>query len=203
VTEGFDVALIVGSLRAASWNRQVAELLVAESPAHLRYRMGGLGYIPPYDDDLWRAGEPEPVASLRALLGSVHGVVVDTPSYNHGIAGVVKNALDWVSRPAFQGPLLGKASAAMSVTTSRLEPAVPARQLRDTLAICGAVVMDEPDLLVRSVAHKVREHGGEWPEEIRLRVREFGARFAEHVGAVVAAHEATEPEDGGERGGDS
>ena len=202
MAEGFDVALIVGSLRAESWNRKVAELLVEESPSHLRYRLVGLREIPPYDDDQWRAGEPEPVASLRALLGSAHGVVVDTPSYNHGIAGVVKNALDWVSRPAFQGPLLGKAVAAMAVTTSRLEPAVPARQLRDTLAICGAVVMDEPDLLVRSVAHKVREHDGEWPDEIRLRVREFGARFAEHVGAVVAAHEATDHDGGGGRGGE-
>ncbi len=197
MAEGFEVALILGSLRAESWNRRVAELLVEESPDHLHYRLVRLREIPPYDDDDWRAGEPSPVAELRALLDAAHGVVVDTPSYNHGIAGLVKNALDWVSRPPFQGPLLGKASAAMSVTTGRLEPAVPARQARDTLAICGAVVMDEPDLLVRSVAHKVREHGGEWPDEIRLRVREFGARFAEHVGAVVSAHETSDPERGG------
>jgi len=201
------LVILVGSLRAESWNRRLCQLVADEAPSGVSVELLSVGKIPLYDDDLLQTGEPDTVSALRRAVAAADGVLVNTPVYNHGMSGVMKNAIDWLSRPAFAGELLGKPAAVVCATVGRNEPTEAAAQARLATAVCAAVMMDEPDLLVRSIGHRVAEaravaeagavaagevaeaagSGGPWPDSIALPVQDFLARFVEHVGAVRSA----------------
>ena len=109
------VLTLVGSLRAASINRQVAELAAAVAPDGVTVTVfEGLGELPFYNeeidpainDEVQRA--PAPVAALRAAAADADAALVVTPEYNGSIPAVVKNAIDWLSRPFGNGALKDK-----------------------------------------------------------------------------------------------
>src|SRR5215218_3844961 len=106
------VLALVGSLRAASINRQVAELAAESAPDGVTVTTDyGLGALPFYNEDIDNADVAEPVKTLRAATAEADAVLVVTPEYNGSIPGVVKNAIDWLSRPFGNGALKGKPAA--------------------------------------------------------------------------------------------
>src|SRR3954464_14238044 len=135
---------ISGSLRRDSYNsgllRAAAEVL--PSGAELEV-FEGLKAIPPYDaDDDVDAG-PDAVASLREAIAAADAVLIATPEYNASVPGVLKNALDWASRPYPANALRGKPVAVIGAST-RLFGAVWAQaELRKALRTAGAEVLDD------------------------------------------------------------
>ncbi|HET7667055.1 MAG TPA: NADPH-dependent FMN reductase, partial [Mycobacterium sp.] len=94
------VLVLIGSLRAASINRQLAELAVESAPEGVHLQLfDRLGELPFYNEDLNTDNVPEPVATLRATAAEADAALVVTPEYNGSIPGVLKNAIDWLSRP--------------------------------------------------------------------------------------------------------
>lgn len=91
---------IAGSLRAASYNAALLRAAAELSPAGTRIEIGSIAGIPPYDDDELERGLPEPVRQLKDRLAAADGLLLVTPEYNHSVPGVLKNAVDWLSRPA-------------------------------------------------------------------------------------------------------
>ena len=91
---------ISGSLRERSYNtallREAAEL----APPDVEVELFDLSEIPLYNDDVESVGDPEPVAKLRAAVAEADALLFATPEYNRGTSGVLKNAIDWLSRPA-------------------------------------------------------------------------------------------------------
>jgi len=95
------VAGIPGSLREGSLNQALLRAALELAPAELDIAIfTQLGDIPPYNDDVFVKGDPEPVADLKKFIGGADALLIATPEYNYGVPGVLKNAVDWASRPS-------------------------------------------------------------------------------------------------------
>lgn len=95
----FKVIAISGSLRKASTNTMALRAAQRLAPEGMAIEIADISRIPMYDDDLRALGEPTPVADLKAKVRAADAVLIATPEYNFSIPGVLKNALDWASRP--------------------------------------------------------------------------------------------------------
>jgi chromate reductase, NAD(P)H dehydrogenase (quinone) len=137
------VLAISGSLRRESHNtkllRAAEELLPPSATLEL---FDGLADVPPYnaDDDVVPA--PEPVQRLRDAIAGADGVLIATPEYNASIPGVLKNALDWASRPFPDNAFRGKPVAVIGASTSMFGAVWAQAELRKVLGAIGARVID-------------------------------------------------------------
>ena len=134
---------ISGSLRAHSYNTQLlraAEELLPEGVAFELY--DGLGALPPYDQDVEDDGAPAPVQDLRARIAGADAVLFATPEYNGSIPGVLKNAVDWASRPRAGTSLANKPVAVAGATTGAFGGVWAQADLRKVLGIAGARVVE-------------------------------------------------------------
>ncbi|WP_138751408.1 NADPH-dependent FMN reductase [Paenibacillus sinopodophylli] len=93
------IGLIVGSLRKDSYNRMVAQKL-AELDASVSFQWIELKDLPLFNEDLEKGEGPEAVSVFKSAIQAVDGVIIVSPEYNSGIPGVLKNAIDWASRPS-------------------------------------------------------------------------------------------------------
>src|SRR5918992_4286901 len=108
------VAGIAGSLREGSLNKALLRAAVELAPAGMEIKIyTSLGDIPPYNDDVFVKGDPEAVAILKAAISEADAILISTPEYNYGVPGVLKNAIDWASRPSGNCVLNREAAAIM------------------------------------------------------------------------------------------
>ncbi len=98
---------IAGSLRLGSYNRRLLEAATQVFP-DADWTIARLRGIPPYDGDIEARGTPPAVAQLKDQIQNADAIVIATPEYNRSVPGVLKNAIDWASRPADRSPLVGK-----------------------------------------------------------------------------------------------
>ena len=160
------VLCLAGSLRQASWNRRLLRAAAAQAPATLRMDVyDALCAVPLFDEDLEReppAG-PTGVQALRAAIAAAEGLVIATPKYNHAIPGVLKNALDWLSRESPEGEVLAeKPVTVLGASSGPWGTRLAQTSLRQVLHTCGALVMPTPTLFVANA-------GGDFDEEGSLR----------------------------------
>ncbi|HUP50224.1 MAG TPA: NADPH-dependent FMN reductase [Thermoanaerobaculia bacterium] len=116
------VAGISGSLRRGSYNSLLLRLAAASAPESMAVEIASIREIPLYDGDVEsESGIPPPVAALKDALAAADGLLIATPEYNHSIPGVVKNAIDWLSRPPRDIPRVfgGLPVAIMGATPGR------------------------------------------------------------------------------------
>jgi chromate reductase len=111
----FKILGLCGSLRRGSYNRELLRVAGEVAPEGTRIDVADISTIPPYDDDVRSSGYPAPVAALRAAVKAADALLIATPEYNYSVPGVLKNALDWASRPP-DPPFQGKAAAVMSTS---------------------------------------------------------------------------------------
>ena len=134
---------VAGSLRAASFNRALLRVAEELAPAGVEITtFDGLGALPFYDGDVEAAGEPLAVRSLRAAVDAADAILFVTPEYNDGTSAVLKNAIDWASRPP-QRTLAGKPVAVMgaSVTPSGARGGIDS--VKRSLRRAGSDVIEE------------------------------------------------------------
>jgi chromate reductase len=137
------VLAISGSLRRDSHNTRLLRHLAEQAPPGIEIELWeGLRSIPPYDEDDDREPAPAPVAELRAAIAAADGLLFATPEYNSSVPGVLKNAIDWASRPRASTPLQGKPAAVIGATTGRFGAVWAQAELRKVLASAGARVID-------------------------------------------------------------
>ncbi|HET7053183.1 MAG TPA: NADPH-dependent FMN reductase [Solirubrobacterales bacterium] len=147
---------ISGSLRASSHNSALLRAAAERLPAGAELvPYEGLAEIPPYDEDVELDGVPQPVRELRQAVREADAVLIATPEYNHSIPGQLKNALDWVSRPAGQSALNGTPAAAIGASTGMFGAVWAQAELRKVLGALGGRVI-EAELPV-SHAHQLRD----------------------------------------------
>src|SRR6516164_8976576 len=150
------ILVLVGSLRAASINRQVAELAAAAAPDGVTVTIfEGLADLPFYNediDDAMNADAPSlaPVAALRAAAADADAALVVTPEYNGGIPAVIKNAIDWLSRPFGDGARKGKLLGVMGGPFGKCGGVWAHEEPRRSLGIGGAEVIESNKLSVPS-----------------------------------------------------
>lgn len=134
---------ISGSLRRGSYNHALLREAAERLPAGAELvEFDRLGEIPPYDADVEAEGIPEPVEALRRAMLEADAVVVATPEYNHSIPGVLKNALDWASRPAGQSALTGKPAAVVGASTGMFGAVWAQAETRKVLGALGGRVVE-------------------------------------------------------------
>src|ERR1700692_5108592 len=115
-----NVLALVGSLRAASVNRQVAEVSTENGPDGISVAVyDGLGDVPFYNEDIDGADAPVAARNLRAAVADADAVLVITPEYNASIPAVLKNAIDWLSRPYGEGAVAAKPLAVIGASGGR------------------------------------------------------------------------------------
>ncbi len=153
------ILAISGSLRRDSHN--TALLRAAEDllgPGDTLELWEELREVPPFDQDLDDEPAPSAVASLRAAVAGADAVLIATPEYNHSIPGVLKNALDWVSRPHASNVFRGKPVAVVGSSVGLFGAVWAQAELRKVLGAMGARVVDL-ELPVGLAAEKFDEEG--------------------------------------------
>ena len=141
-----------GSLRRASYNRGLIRAAAELAPPGMSLEVFDLSSIPMYNQDVEDAGEPQSVVAFKRAIAESDALLVATPEYNHGLPGVLKNALDWASRPRVTSPLRDRSVAIMGASPGRGSTARAQAQLRDAFVFTGACVMPLPELLIGSAA---------------------------------------------------
>jgi chromate reductase len=160
-----DVLGIAGSLRAGSFNRALLRAAVELAPPGMAVRAwDGVRDIPPYDGDVEAPGLPAPVQAMHQAIAAAGALLVVTPEYNHSIPGVLKNAIDWASRPAGKSPLRGKVVAIAGASTGAMGTVRAQDDLRRVLRTIGAFVVPSPEVLVGHAGQKL-DPGGRLADE--------------------------------------
>jgi len=174
------VLVLVGSLRAASVNRQLAELASDSAPEGVSLTIyDGLADMPFYSEDLDTDDPPAAVAALRAAATAADAALVVTPEYNGTIPGVLKNAIDWLSRPFGNGALMGKPLAVIGGAAGRFGGVWAHDETRKSFGLAGPRVVDSITLSV-----PLASLGGKHPREsaeVAAAVREAVRRLAAEV----------------------
>ena len=129
-----------GSLRAGSHNRRLLDVAASVLPAEVSMEIyQGLRDVPPYQED---ADAPEAVVALRDAIEAADAVLIATPEYNGSIPGLLKNALDWASRPYPDNALRAKPVAVIGASTGVFGAVWAQAELRKVLGVIGADVLD-------------------------------------------------------------
>ncbi|WP_125611679.1 NAD(P)H-dependent oxidoreductase [Specibacter cremeus] len=148
------VLALVGSLRNGSTNAALAEAVVAVAPEHIEVDIyDGLAEIPFYNEDIDVPGQvPDAAARLRAAVADADSLLLVSPEYNGSAPAVLKNAIDWISRPFGQGAAAGKPAAVIGTAFGQFGGVWAHDEARKSLGIAGANVLDAAKL---SVANSV------------------------------------------------
>lgn len=137
------VAVLVGSLRADSLNRKIAELLRDQAPAGVVLDIiGDLDRLPFYEETLDASATPAAAVALRERVGSAAAVLAVTPEYNGTMPAVLNNAIDWLSRPYGVGAIVGKPFGVVGATPTPYGGTWAHGDAVRSAAIAGAVAVD-------------------------------------------------------------
>jgi NAD(P)H-dependent FMN reductase len=173
------VLALVGSLRAASINRQIAELATDVAPDGVAVTIfEGLGDLPFYNEDIDNdADVPAAVAALRSAAADADAALVVTPEYNGSIPAVIKNAIDWLSRPFGNGALKGKPLAVIGGSMGHYGGVWAHDETRKSFGVAGPTVVESIKLSV-----PFRTLNGQHPREHA----EVAANVRDAVGKLAA-----------------
>jgi chromate reductase, NAD(P)H dehydrogenase (quinone) len=183
-----NVLAFSGSLRAESYNTALARAAAELAPAGVEVELyGGLAQLPPYDADLDDEDAPEAVQDLRNRIADADALLFVTPEYNGSVPGVLKNAIDWASRPPRGGAAIwGKTAAIAGATTGQYGAIWAQQDLRRVLGIAGARVTDGELPVPR--AHEAFDELGRLTDEgVALRLRAHLAALAAEAAPVALA----------------
>ena len=169
-----NVLIICGSLRKGSFNAMVANTLPSLAPAGMKIARSPTIEMPLYNADVQNEqGFPAPATALADAVRAADGLVIVTPEYNYSLPGVLKNAIDWVSRPLSETAFKGKPVAAMGAATGNFGTVRAQVELRQILVSVGAYQLVKPELLVYSAAGRFDETGRLIDESTRLLLAEL------------------------------
>lgn len=172
------VAGIAGSLREGSLNKALLLTAVELAPSGMEIRTyTRLGDIPPYNEDVFQKGDPEPVADFKAFIGGADALLIATPEYNYGVPGVLKNAIDWASRPAGKSVLNRKPAAIMGCSPGLGGTIRAQHAWRQTFVFTETHVMLQPEIKIPSAA-PLFEGGRLTDENSRQYLKRFLEAFA-------------------------
>ena len=173
------VLAISGSLREASYNTALARGAIELAPAGVEVELyDGLAQLPPYDEDLDGEDAPIAVTDLRERIAAADALLFVTPEYNGSIPGVLKNAVDWLSRPGGQSPLNGKPLAIMGASPSMVGTARAQGDLRNIAFYNGMPVLTAQEVLIARAGEKFDKHGRLTDETTRKFLSEFLRQFS-------------------------
>ncbi|MGV6826444.1 MAG: NADPH-dependent FMN reductase [bacterium] len=172
---------ISGSLRAASYNsallRTASQLLEGSG----RLELADLSEIEPYSEDLDHDPWPPMAQAFKIAVERADALLIATPEYNHSIPGVLKNAIDWASRPAFASPLTGKPVGVLTVATGAVGGARAQTALHTILDSTLSPVFPSREMLVPNASNLFDSQGELHDETTIRRLKRYLDGFQEWV----------------------
>ena len=147
---------ISGSLRSQSTNTAILKSLCARLGDQAEMSLFALNDIPLYNADIETQALPASVAALKEAIAQADGLIICSPEYNYGTSGVLKNALDWASRPGFNSPLKNKPVLIMTSSPGVLGGVRAQSQLRETLSATLSRVICGPQIVIPGVNQKIQ-----------------------------------------------
>jgi len=160
--EKVQVLGIAGSLRQGSYNRALLRAARELAPEDMEIQIFDnetLTMIPPYNEDIRQQDEPETVEILKREIEHADALLFAVPEYNHSMSGVLKNAIDWVSRPPSESPLDGKPVAIMGASIGRSGTARAQMHFRQTCVFTNMLPLNKPSVQVTHAADKFDADG--------------------------------------------
>lgn len=180
----YQVGYFVGSLSKSSINRILATCLIAVAPKDLEFTEIPIGDLPHYNRDLDESYPPEGLA-IKEAIASSDAVLFVTPEYNRSIPGVLKNAIDWASRPYGENSFDHVPAAVIGTSPGAIGTAVGQQPLRAILSYCNARQMTAPEGYIQFDPDVYLESGEVTNEESKQVLTEFMAEFRDHIARVL------------------
>jgi chromate reductase, NAD(P)H dehydrogenase (quinone) len=184
VARVFNVVGFAGSLRRGSYNRALLSAATELAPPALQIAIHELDGIPLYNADIEAAGTPTSVVQLRDAIRHADGLLIATPEYNHGVPGVLKNTIDWLSRPPRDSALNSKVAAVMGASPGMTGTARGQAQLRQAFVFTNTYALLQPEVLVGRAHEKFDADG----RLVHQPTRDFLATFLQRFTDLIALH---------------
>jgi len=163
---------ISGSLRKGSYNTALLNAASELLPEGMTLEKFDLSPIPLYSEDMRALGYPRSVQEFRERIAAAEALLISSLEYNHSISGVLKNAVDWVSRPP-DPPLDGKPVAIMGASTGNFGTVRAQMHLRQICVFCNMFPLNKPEVLVMRAQEKFDSRGQLVDETTRGFVRDL------------------------------
>ena len=173
------VLAFAGSLRQGSYNKAALRAALELVPDGMTIEaFDRIGEFPLYNEDVKQQGFPPPVQALREQIRAADALLIVTPEYNYSIPGVLKNAIDWASRPPDQ-PFDRKPTAIFGASPGMIATAVAQYDLRRCLGVLNALVVNTPSVMIGQAAEKFDAQGRLTDEATRQMIGKLLAALAE------------------------
>ena len=162
----------VGSLRKGSYNKALMRAALELTPEDAALEVFDLEGIPPFNQDLENQ-PPRIVREFKAKIRNADALLIATPEYNYSVPGVLKNAIDWASRPYEDNVFEGKPVAVMSASVGRLGGARAQYHLRQSFVFLNMHPLNRPEVMMPSAKENVDANGNVTDEQTRQLIRQL------------------------------
>ena len=168
-----------GSLRRASYSTAVLRTLLDDLRQEVEASTFDIGSLPHYNADLDGDAAPDSVHALKTAIRAADALLFVTPEYNYGMPGVLKNAIDWASRPGYQSVLRSKPAVIISTSGGAIGGARATQQLKLTLLATVTRVLPWPEVFITNAGSKIAEGRLTDPDSLKLSLEAVRALLAE------------------------
>lgn len=176
----YKVAVVVGSLRRESFNKQLAHALVSLAPGDFTFEFLDIGNLPLYSQD-YDADFPEAARTLKQKLTEANALLFVTPEYNRSIPGVLKNAIDWGSRPWGHSAWGGKPGAVIGTSVGAIGTALAQSHLRNVCAYLDIALLGQPEMFIKHDEKRIDANGNIVSEDTRKYLQDFMNKYVAWV----------------------
>lgn len=176
----YHIAVVVGSLRRESFNRHLAQAVISLAPADFTFEFIDIGSLPLYSQD-YDADYPEAGKQLKQRIEAADGLLFVTPEYNRSIPGVLKNALDWGSRPWGTNSWGNKPGAVIGTSVGATGTALAQQHLRNVLAYLDVATLGQPEVFIKHDVSAINEKGEIVSDGTRKFLQTFVDRYVAWV----------------------
>jgi chromate reductase, NAD(P)H dehydrogenase (quinone) len=170
-----------GSLRQSSYNRSLLRAAIELAPPELNIKTFDLLPIPVFNEDVEAKGDPESVQDFKKAISEADGLLIATPEYNYGVPGVLKNAIDWASRPPGKSVLAGKPAAIMGASQGTGGTIRSQLALRQSFLYLEVHTMLRPEILIATARDKFDDKGNLTDERTRQYLAKFLKSFVSWI----------------------
>jgi chromate reductase len=184
---------IAGSLRENSFNKQLLQAATKLLPESAQLELLGIGDIPLYNQDVEVSGIPEAVKRFKERIESADAILIATPEYNHSYPGILKNAIDWGSRPYGQNSFNGKPVAVISASPGTFGGVGAQDQLKLVLLALNMHLVSQPAVIVTSAHDKIDSDGNltdpittQFFTQLLANLVKFARKFSQPVKPLLA-----------------
>jgi NAD(P)H-dependent FMN reductase len=176
----YKIAVVVGSLRQGSFNKQLARAVESLAPADFSFEHLDIGGLPLYSQD-YDSDYPEVAVEFKKKIAEANGLLFVTPEYNRSIPGVLKNAIDWGSRPWGHSVWGGKPGAIIGTSVGAIGTAIAQSHLRGVCAYLDIALLGQPEMFVKHDESRIDASGNITNDDTRKFLQNFVDKYVAWV----------------------